>query len=138
MRYPATEFELTSVRTKSRRTLRGPINCLHFMEAQKYPWHLCGLQFLFLLCLIKSLDMLEGGRLSSVIKPNSSAAQWPNDLPTWSSQLDTRQQTVRTTKVCCGHFRLDGALVKPTQQVPMDDPLVVPLTTLDSELQPVK
>jgi hypothetical protein len=43
-----------------------------------------------------------------------------------------------TTIVRCGHFRLDGALVKPTQQVLVDGPLVVPLAALDSELQPVK
>ena len=45
---------------------------------------------------------------------------------------------VRTTIVRCGHLGLDGTFVKPLQQVPMDGPLVVPLATLDSELQPVK
>ena len=47
-------------------------------------------------------------------------------------------QTVRTTIVRCGQFRLDGTLAKPPQQVPKDGPLVVPLATLDSELQPVE
>ena len=47
-------------------------------------------------------------------------------------------ESVRTTTVRCGHFRLDGTLVKPTQQVPIDGSLVVPRATLDSELQPVK
>jgi hypothetical protein len=45
---------------------------------------------------------------------------------------------VRTTIVRCGQFRLDGTLAKPPQQVPKDGPLVVPLATLDSELQPVE
>ena len=45
---------------------------------------------------------------------------------------------VRTTIVRCGQYGLDGTLVKPLQQVPMNGPLVVPLATLDSELQPVE
>ena len=43
---------------------------------------------------------------------------------------------MRTTTVRCGQFRLNGALVKPLQQVPVDGSLVVPLATLDSELRP--
>jgi hypothetical protein len=50
----------------------------------------------------------------------------------------TLKGVVRTAIVRCGQLRPDGTLVKPLQQVPMNGPLVVPLATLDSELQPVK
>ena len=43
---------------------------------------------------------------------------------------------VRTAAVCGGHFRLGGTLVKLLQQELVDGSLVVPLATLDSELQP--
>ena len=48
--------------------------------------------------------MPEGGGdipklLSSIIKRNGSAAQWPKDIPTWRSQLDTRLQTAHVNTV---------------------------------------
>ena len=44
---------------------------------------------------------------------------------------------MRTVKVRGGHLGPDGTLVKPLQQEPMLGPLVVPVATLDSELQPI-
>ena len=55
-----------------------------------------------------------------------------------AKHLFSNDTIVRTAIVRCGQLGPDGTLVKPLQQVPMNGHLVVPLATLDNELQPVK
>ena len=64
MRYPATEYDLNSVSTRLRRTIRKAHKCLHFIEARK-------------ITLARSaLAMKGGGGRDTLIIVLRATAQW--------------------------------------------------------------